>query len=251
MKRLLGIGFTKVGFWKLESRSVQFHLSSNLKSSNILYCFIANDTVMYIGKTTMSLERRMYGYKNPGPSQKTNIRVGQKIKEYVSDNHSIDIYVLVDHGLLKYGDFKLSLAGGLEDTLISELNPQWNYIGKVGVEEDKSDKLSFVERTVDMSYNKKQNSFEVKIGEAYYNMGFFNVRKEFSKAFGPDNSPISVQLGSSGNDVIYGHINRKANRNNTPRIMCGVAFKNWIQSNFIKGDVFNVEILNPISVRLY
>jgi hypothetical protein len=251
VKKLLGFGFTKVGFWKLENGSIQYYLTSNPKTTNVLYSFVHNETIMYIGKTTMSLERRMYGYKNPGQSQRTNIRVEQKIKEYLKNNHSIDIYILIDNGLLKYGDFKINLAGGLEDTLINELNPQWNYIGKVRIEEDNSSQISLKASNMPKTQPKNKNSFEVKIGEAYYNQGFFNVRKEYSNVFGPDKAPIGIQLGASDNNTIYGHINRTANSNNTPRIICGVAFKNWIQSNFSKGDIFNVEILSPVSIRLY
>lgn len=93
--------------------------------------------VRYIGKTTMELTKRMYGYQNPGLSQTTNIRINKKIKELLQSDQPVDIFILVDNGLLKYGDFEINLAAGLEDTLIYQICPEWNFSGKNKLEVDK------------------------------------------------------------------------------------------------------------------
>ena len=130
MDRLLNIGFTNIGYWALNNENIKYNLTSDETTKNILYCFVSNNNINYIGKTTKVLAKRMRGYQNPGPSQSTNIRVSQKIKELLLKNQPVDIFILVDNGILKHGNFEISLAAGLEDTLINHIKPEWNYLGK-------------------------------------------------------------------------------------------------------------------------
>ncbi len=136
MNRILNIGFINVGHWKLTNNILKYHLISHHTTKNVLYSFVSNGIIKYIGKTTMELSKRMYGYQNPGPSQSTNIRVNFKIKELLENEKHVDIFILTDNGLLKFGDFKINLAAGLEDTLIFEINPGWNFSGKNMIVED-------------------------------------------------------------------------------------------------------------------
>jgi len=92
--------------------------------------------------------------------------------------------------------------------------------------------------------------FEVILGDAYYNRGFFNVRVRYSELFGVDYSEIKIQLGKDSKKIIHGHINRRDNKNGTPRIFGGRELKQWIQSNFRQGDVFKVEVLSSLSIKL-
>lgn len=124
MNRLIKIGFTKVGYWTIVDSKIRYRLSSHAKEKNVLYCYVSNDQVLYIGKTTRSLETRLKGYQKPGPTQRTNIRVNDKILHQLGKGLSIDIYILPDSGLFKYGDFNISIAGGLEDTLIDEFKSE-------------------------------------------------------------------------------------------------------------------------------
>lgn len=68
----------------------------------------------------------MLNYRNAHSSQSTNTRNQKRILECLSRNKSVEIYVLPDNGLLKYGGFHINLAAGLEDSLIDELSPPWN-----------------------------------------------------------------------------------------------------------------------------
>ena len=34
---------------------------------DVLYAFVSSGRVLYVGKTTMPLGKRMYGYQRPGP----------------------------------------------------------------------------------------------------------------------------------------------------------------------------------------
>ena len=126
MERLINIGFRKVGEWKALRESISPELFNLANASNILYAFISNDEVLYVGKTTQSLKKRMYGYQNPGPTQFTNIKGHKLLLKLLANGRRVDIYALPDDGLHHVGDFHLNLAAGLEDSIISTLKPKWN-----------------------------------------------------------------------------------------------------------------------------
>lgn len=128
--RFIDVGFKKVGQWKFQNGRLQYSLSIEATSSNILYSFVSSDDVLYIGKTTNTLESRMYQYQNPGPSQHTNIRVNSLLSEMLSRGATVDIYALPDNGSMKYRGFHVNLAAGIEDSLIHGLKPKWNKMGK-------------------------------------------------------------------------------------------------------------------------
>lgn len=253
MNRLLNIGFISVGHWEINNNRIRYNLSSNHTATNVLYSFISNGDIKYIGKTTMQLSQRMYGYQNPGPSQSTNIRGNAAIKNLLDLDQPVDIFILLDNGLLKYGDFRLNLAAGLEDTLIYEINPDWNLSGRnlipIDTESEKPE----------LSKEPKPNAelipvlttFNILLGQAYFNQGFFNVGREHSAMLGADNATINIQLGMGSDIIIQGYINRTANKNGTPRIMGGKELRNWIQNNFKSNSTMKVDIISPIEVRLY
>jgi len=126
MERLLNTGFRKVGEWKAHREIISPDLLELSNASNILYAFISNGEVLYVGKTTQSLKKRMYGYQKPGPTQYTNIKVNKLLLELLENGKCVDIYALPDDGLHHIGDFHLNLAAGLEDSIISILKPKWN-----------------------------------------------------------------------------------------------------------------------------
>ena len=130
IQRLLDIGFRKAGEWKFSAGEIACALEAEAESRNILYAFESEREVLYIGKTIQPLKARMYGYQKPGPTQSTNIRNNANLKEWLGAGGSVSIFVLPDHGLLKYGGFHLNLAAGLEDAIVSQLKPKWNKTGK-------------------------------------------------------------------------------------------------------------------------
>ncbi len=95
----------------------------------------------------------------------------------------------------------------------------------------------------------REVNFDILLGEAYYNMGFFNVKVAHADAFGRDGEQIEIRLGGNGTPI-FGHINRTANPNGTPRIMGGIELKHWIQNNYSKDDSFSVEVLSPVCIKL-
>lgn len=124
--RLKAIGFIVAGVWKLNGERIICDLNELATVRNVLYAFVVDGELMYVGKTVQPLRTRMAGYKCPGSTQSTNIRNNQNIRESLASGKTVDLYVLPDNGLLHYGNFHVNLAAGLEDSVVRELNPPWN-----------------------------------------------------------------------------------------------------------------------------
>ncbi len=125
-EKLRVTGFKKCGIWLITDGVLKCHLPDDAAAPNVLYAFISETIVLYVGKTVNSLKKRMYGYQNPNSSQSTNTKLHGKIKELLNQQKEVEIYALVDNGLLSYGGFHVNLAAGLEDRIIFDLNPKWN-----------------------------------------------------------------------------------------------------------------------------
>lgn len=250
MNRLIELGFIKVGYWNLVDFKINFVLSSHGEEKDVLYSYVSNGQIYYIGKTTRSLEQRLKGYQRPGPTQKTNIRVNKSILYHLERALPIDIYILPDPESLKYRGYKISLAGGLEDTLIDVFKPEWNITGKrIVIHHPENHKLKRLNPKGPLGI--ESSSFKVTLFPTYYNQGFFNVRRIYSDRLGEDQGIIKIQLGQDRSLCIDGLIDRRANQNGSPRILGRKPLKEWIKSNFNQGDVLVIEILSPNSIKLH
>lgn len=76
---LANMGFRKCGEWKLEAGQLKCILVDHATAQNVLYAFISEGSVLYVGKTVRSLKQRMYNYQNPGPTQSTSINCNKLI----------------------------------------------------------------------------------------------------------------------------------------------------------------------------
>lgn len=128
-KQLEYMGFRKFGEWQITSGKLRCSLIDDATAKNVLYAFISDGTVLYVGKTVRSLKQRMYNYQNPGPTQSTSIRCNKLIHDTVASGKKIEVHALPDNGLLFYGGFHVNLAAGLEDSMVSNLKPTWNVAG--------------------------------------------------------------------------------------------------------------------------
>jgi len=266
MNRLLDIGFRHVGNWVFNEHTLDFSLESHSTSKNVLYAFICNGEVKYIGKTTQKLKTRLSGYRNPADTQSTNIRNNRNILELLQEGIPIDIFILPDSGLLNYGGFPINLAAGLEDSLIAALDPQWNG-QKTASSSTKQVKQSDLdskndtpseERAIQPEHARnnhlisslKKVTIQIKLGEAYYNRGFINIPKKHTNALGSHGEEIEFFVNNDDQPII-GYINRTDNTNKTPRLMGGKALKVWIMENFKQGDFINATFLSLHSIHLH
>ncbi len=93
---------------------------------NSLYAFACGEVVLYIGKTTKTLSKRFIGYCDPGNGRATNWKCHQAIKKLIKDGKTVRILVLPQTIPLKWGDYPINLAAGLEDALVQAFKPAWN-----------------------------------------------------------------------------------------------------------------------------
>jgi len=246
MNRLINIGFQCAGHWELVDSSLALVVERYARSTNVLYAFVSDGIVKYIGKTTQQFKVRMQGYITPGRNQTTNIRNNEKIIRLLQDGVAVDIFVLPDNGLLHYGDFHINLAAGLEDSLISVINPDWN--GGKGSEIKVVEESKYLTDQGMFLYENRV-TFDQVLEKTYYKSGFFNVKSEFSDLFGGDGDTIEIYVYSS-NEPILGYINRTANKNGSPRIMGGVELRDWFQKNLNEMDLVKVQVISPVSIHI-
>jgi hypothetical protein len=249
MKKIIELGFEKVGKWSFKNELFKFELDENYTNRNILYSFVIENEIKYIGKSIKTISQRLNGYKNPNITQRTNFRLNNLIKEELKGGKEVEIYLFIDIAELNYRGKNINLSAGLEDNLIAEYLPEWNSLGKNG-------KLS--ERKKVIKIENKENIMEkvykeeiiVKIGEAYYNQGFFNIQSKYSELFSKNHfEPIKIQIEENNSEIIIGTIYRTHNSNQT-RIKAGIEYKKWIQENFKMGDIFKVEIIEKGFIKL-
>ena len=242
MNRLLDIGFQQAGHWLLESGNLKCELIRHYALKNILYAFVCDGQVKYVGKTIRALSVRMAGYRNPAKTQTTNMNNNRRIKELLSSGCAVEILALPDNGLLHYGMFHLNLAAALEDDIIRTIDPEWNG-GKAetaiklphsGVVEPKPTVVS---------------TFTFTPQPTYYRTGFFNLSVAAGKHIGADGETIELFLGSESQPIL-GTINRRANTNGTPRIMGGTGLRNWFNANSSVMGGIAVDVFSPASIRL-
>lgn len=266
MNRLLQIGFQVVGHWLLLEGEPKLQLDRMQDETNVLYAFVVDGEVKYVGKTTLPLKNRMYGYLKPGPTQSTNIKNRANIKSVLERGRIVQILALSDNGLHHYGDFNINLAAGLEDDLIAKLNPEWNgrlLEGYKSVERNSSQaeepdviatavqsEVQHQMRGVSFSGSESipENCFILKLHKAYFNSGFFNVGVRYQKLFGDDLEEIRISCEDLPHEFT-GYINRTANNNRTPRIMGGAPLKRWFHKVSHLDGLVLVEVTSPTSIR--
>lgn len=245
MNRLLEIGFQVAGHWTLAGETLVCELIRHASQSNILYAFVCDGRVMYVGKTTKSLRQRMSGYRNPGPTQATNVKNHHHLKRLLAAGSTIDILALPDNGLMHYGTFHLNLAAALEDSIIATLKPEWNGRAQPAASDDEDgpvvDPIGPVVTPTD--------SFEFVMHRTYFNSGFFNVPAEHSNSFGEDGAELEIFCGAAPRPIM-GTINRRSNANRTPRIFGGIDLRDWFQANCYLMASIRVLVDSPQCIRL-
>ncbi len=256
MNRLLQIGFQPAGHWSINQDKLTFELTRHSTANNILYAFVCNGLVKYVGKSVQPLAKRMAGYRTPGGSQPTNVRCHGLIRAQLREGVAVQILALPDNGLMHYGQFHLNLAAGLEDDIIRVLSPDWN--GGKGEAATKvrsastQDVAPEEQRDLEPEPDDRQpatHSFSFVLQRTYFRSGFFNIGVSAQQFIGNDGETIELYLGNSALPIL-GAINRRANSNGTPRIMGGTQLRDWFQTTADEMAKIGVEVMSPTSIRL-
>jgi len=250
---LLHVGFIKLGEWNTQNGDFDFRESSDpeakalLRSKPALYAHVVDKKVMYVGKTTQQLGRRIYGYRKPGKRMATNNKCNKHMQNAENKGCCVETFGWQPTDQLYYNEFRINLPAGLEDAIIENLNPKWN-----GGRTETLANEAFVERTDTLRETSEgpcTGTFSIKLGKVYWKTGFMNPGIGVSNLFGKHGEPIVIQLGWNGTTVIK-KINRIANTNGSPRIYGGKPVSDWWQRHFKFEDTVQACILNPNHIVL-
>lgn len=125
-EQIVALGFEECGKWEMIGGQIRYQIWKHANEREVLYAFVCNGNLLYIGKTIRMLRKRMYNYQNPGPRQRTSIANHKRIFNALVDNKQIAIYAFVPTETVSYRDWKVNISAGLEDILIAKLTPPWN-----------------------------------------------------------------------------------------------------------------------------
>ena len=267
--RLYEVGFQILGTWELTARrKLALRLTpdndstrTRLTSGPALYAFISGTDILYLGKTSLSLVARFGGYKNPGARQQTNIKCSKHIIDFISSERRVDVLSLSGVTQLRWGEFELNIAAGLEDSLIAQLSPQWN--GRTGHSimteseqiERESLNIHHISDEAPASGKvgadvKATGTFTIKLGETYYQDGIINPGVKVKHLLGGHDEEIWLRLGRDDSKGVQTTINRKAVASDSPRLKARKEVAAWFQKNFKLGDTVTGIIISPHQIIL-
>jgi len=277
-EHLLTLGFRDIARWAPAQRegNLDYVLDGPnakadgvfLDARNSLYAFVEGDAVKYIGKTARTIRHRFVGYRNPTQRQRTNWRNNHNIRDALRTGTSVRILVFNPISFLRYGDFEINLAAGLEDALIEAFDPPWNGRdrGRPITEEAEREELDETEARAsgdaqatagpDLAAAPAEPqpsamiSFKIVLGEAYYNQGLINPGVEASAHLGGDGDPIEVAF-DDGAEPVLSRIDRRANPSGSVRVVGrNRLIARWFQAHFHKGDTVAALVLDAHRVLL-
>ena len=167
-ERFLDVGFEKVGHWFLDSNQLDYDLTKLENESHLVYSFLSENQILYIGKTSRKLKERMAGYKNPGQSQSTNIANKSNIIEILTAGKSLEIFAYSHDEDILFRGIKIDVADGIEGPLIALFKPKWNRLGNSLTRSDNTEEEKIVDPSIlyGLSASAKYKTYEISKNEA-------------------------------------------------------------------------------------
>ena len=249
-EKLLGLNFINIGNWKVSndllSPQISSEFSYEIDVPNSLYIFYNNeeDKILYVGKTTQTLKKRLYQYTR-GNGKSTNQKVNKNIKKTLAKSNSISIWVLNDNYPFSWGPYNINLAAGLEDSIIEMENPPWN--GKIS-ETEENEKLVLISEDDDVELNKPYIFLTMQ--RTYLTIGSINVPSRLSDFLGKHDEEIQIFFEKKPNDSIKLKINRNAVKNHAVRINPNKVILDYFQNHYKLGDKVKIEITNKNQINI-
>ncbi|MFN5890974.1 MAG: hypothetical protein ACK448_11315 [Bacteroidota bacterium] len=122
LSELLEMGFVESGYYFLQNEKVNV-TKINKDRASLVYAFIVNHTVYYVGKTVQGFIRPFGYHKN-----EVMIKVKYGIEQFVFNNCNVSIYTLLikDEDFLLWKGLKLNIVEAVEQALITKFSPEWN-----------------------------------------------------------------------------------------------------------------------------
>lgn len=145
--------------------------------------------------------------KKDGTGGKTNKKVHEKIIKLLDTENEVNIYVLLTKIDCDFHGYKVSLASGIEMSLISHFDSDilWNSRGTG--KPNSETKKSMIETKDSVSNSNSEenisNSFVMKLGKEYYTKGIISFPARFKNIL-PAKSKIKVKIKMEDDKIIYG-----------------------------------------------
>lgn len=260
---LVALGFQRAAVWQPAGEWLEYLLAEEavermaavLAVSNALYAFCSGDEVLYIGKTTQSLKKRLKGYCKPGSTQTTNRKCHANIKAALAAGKRIDLFAFAPPEDLQFRGFAINLAGGLEDVLIRSFDPPWNGGAKgpaiSETAEREAEQLDQDGVSVTGSEAESEiGRFVIVLTPTYFEKGIINPGQGVSDLLGKTDEMLTLQF-SDGAPAVATRIDRRANKNGAVRFIgSNQAIANWFQRHFAPGEKVSARIVEPYCVEL-
>lgn len=102
--------------------------------------------------------------------------------------------------------------------------------------------------------NTEDFHMDVKLQEAYYNHGYFNIKRAYDGRIDSSVSEIELEFG---NQIIRAKVDWNANKKSSglPRIRAVKPTKQdyitWIQSTFKFGEIMKVRFISPNKLKVF
>lgn len=259
---LQGVGFVWAAHWVTAGEHLAWQqgdpadpeIRAALSVDNALYAFATGDEVLYIGKTTRSLNKRLRDYCKPGARQRTNIKCNANIKAALGSGRAIDVLIFAPPSDLQFRGFEINLAGGLEDILIRRFDPPWNGREKGHVITESAAieaEMAEAEERAPSSPTEASETgrFTITLGKTYYTQGIVNPEKAVDHLFGPTDGRLTVRF-SDGTPSVATRIDRRARRSGAVRLIgSNQAIADWFQKHFAPGDSVTAIIRGPNEIE--
>lgn len=124
IEELKRAGFELACRWVL-SGAGDLELDGALPKDVGVYAFVKGGTAAYVGVATMGIAKRLYSYRKPGITQRTNQRISRILKSELLTISSIEIYVAMPVDL-EWNGLPVHGSAGLELGLIKKFMLPWN-----------------------------------------------------------------------------------------------------------------------------
>jgi hypothetical protein len=257
LERLQEIGFELAGEWLLEEHGPCIEVRRYGAAANVLYAFVSDNELLYVGRSGRALSARMEGYELGGPARSVRARNRERIVGMLMLDQQVALYAMPDPGAMLYGSFRVNLAAGLQHSLIDALDPPWNKSMSSIFDSAEPTPLNVVasaarERRRGQGddpavLTTEQSGYRFLVGYMYMDKGFFNVPVRYSRLFGKDQEKIKILCGRD-KSTIHGHIDRSSNTNAAPRIVGGGALKSWFEQHAGLNNPVDIDILAPNAI---
>lgn len=256
-----------------ENDMLGIEMHANEFATNLLYAFVENETVRYIGFTEKTFANRLYGYGRPGSDQATNRRVNAYAKTILNGLGELTIYCFTEPEQLQFRGVNINLASGLEINLIKQV-AQYNYDHSLGalwnlrgnpysirlervpvaaqVQEMVEENLDYGPVEGLILNHAEPINFQVTLRDTYYNKGFINIRTRYSEHVGLNGAQMTVDLlGNFPRPSLQIPIYRDPTGiNKLPRLHMGADYIEWVHLNHELNQHVNVRMINPHHIQL-